>query len=116
MPGNYYVYIFASLSRRMYVGMSNDLMRRTYEHKHKVTDGYSARYHSDRLVYFEHTTDVNAAIAREKQIKKWSRKKKGELIEAMNPGWRDLSEELFPHLPKPAPQVRTVESVTRLGE
>jgi putative endonuclease len=95
MPGNYYVYILASLSRTIYVGVTSDLMRRMYEHRHKRLRGFTAQYNVNRLVYFEHTTDVNAAIAREKQIKKWSRKKKAELIETANAGWVDLAEEWF---------------------
>ncbi|HEX2207022.1 MAG TPA: GIY-YIG nuclease family protein [Longimicrobium sp.] len=116
MPGNYYVYILASLSRTLYIGMSNDLARRMYEHRHKLTGGFSAQYNIDRLVYFEHTTDVNAAIAREKQIKKWSRKRKVELIESLNPGWVDLAEELFPDLPKPEPRDRDATPATKSGE
>jgi putative endonuclease len=104
MSGNYYVYIVASLSRTLYVGVTNDLLRRIYQHRHKLQDGFTARYNVDRLVYFEHGTDVNGAIAREKQIKAWSRKKKAELIDAANPGWADLAEELFPGLSKPGPQ------------
>ncbi|HEU4883377.1 MAG TPA: GIY-YIG nuclease family protein [Longimicrobium sp.] len=116
MPGNYYVYIVASLSRRLYVGMTNDLCRRVYEHRFKLADGFTARYNIHRLVHLEHTTDVNAAIAREKQVKKWSRKKKGELIEAGNPGWVDLSEELFPGLPKAPPQAGAVTLATSSSE
>jgi putative endonuclease len=116
MSGNYYVYIAASLSRTLYVGVTNDLLRRIYEHRHKLQDGFTARYNVDRLVYFEHVTDVNAAIRREKQIKDWSRKKKVRLVEADNPAWRDLAEELFPGLPKPAPQARDVTPATSLRE
>ncbi len=94
MAGNYYVYILASLSRVIYVGMTNDLRRRVYEHKHKLLSGFSARYNVDRLVHLEHATDVNAAIARESEMKGWSRKKKVALIEANNPAWRDLAEEM----------------------
>ena len=116
MSGNYYVYILASLSRTLYVGFTNDLTRRMYEHRHKLQDGFSARYNIDRLVHLEHSTDAKAAIAREKQIKKWSRKKKFELIEAGNPGWVDLADELFPDLPKSAPPAGTVIPVTSQGE
>lgn len=91
---NYYVYIVASLSRTIYVGMTSELPRRIYQHKHKLLGGFTARYNVDRLVYFEHTTDVNAAIAREKQIKSGSRKKRVALIEQNNPGWNDLAEEM----------------------
>jgi putative endonuclease len=95
---NYYVYILASLSRTLYVGITSDLCQRVYQHREKLLGGFTARYDVSRLVYYEHTTDVNAAITRETQIKKWSRKKKVALIEGMNPGWRDLAEELFPEL------------------
>lgn len=91
---NYYVYIVASLSRTIYVGMTNELPRRIQQHKQKLLGGFTARYSVDRLVYFEHTTDVNAAIAREKQVKSWSRKKRVALIEEHNPAWNDLAEEM----------------------
>jgi putative endonuclease len=90
----YYVYIVASVSRTIYVGVTNDLARRMYEHRTKATDGFTAKYNVNRLVWFEGTGDVRAAIAREKQIKRYSRKKKMALIEAANPAWNDLAEEL----------------------
>lgn len=98
MSGNYYVYILASLSRTLYVGVTNDLVRRMYEHRTKRFGGFTAQYNVDRLVHYEHTPDAQAAIAREAQIKKWSRKKKIALIEATNAKWIDLSDELFPGL------------------
>lgn len=116
MAGNYYVYILASLSRTLYVGVTGDLAGRLYQHRYKVLGGFTARYNVDRLVHVEHFTDVNAAIARETEIKKWSRKKKVKLIEAANAGWIDLAEEMFPGLPKPEPQVGGVALGTRLGE
>jgi putative endonuclease len=94
VAGNYYVYILASLSRVIYVGFTGDLRVRIYQHKHKLLGGFSARYNTDRLVYLEHTVDASAAIARESELKKWSRKKKVALIEAQNPAWRDLAEEM----------------------
>ncbi|HEV3052347.1 MAG TPA: GIY-YIG nuclease family protein [Longimicrobium sp.] len=114
--GNYYVYVLASLSRTLYIGVTNDLARRMYEHRHKMTRGFTAQYHIHRLVYFEHTTDVNAAMKREKQIKKWSRKKKAELIESVNAAWLDLSEELFPDLPKVVGQGSGATQALPLGE
>ena len=90
----YYVYIVASVSRTIYVGVTNDLARRMYEHRTNATDGFTAKYNVNRLVWFEDTEDVRAAIAREKQIKRYSRKKKMALIEAENPAWNDLAEEL----------------------
>ena len=74
--------------------MTNNLCRRIYEHKHKILDGFTKRYNVDRLVYYEETNDVWAAIEREKQIKRWRREKKIALIESMNAAWRDLYEEL----------------------
>ncbi len=76
----------------LYTGVTNNLERRVYEHKHKVLQGFTSKYGLTQLVYFEDTIDVNAAIAREKQIKGWLRKKKLTLIESMNPEWKDLSE------------------------
>jgi putative endonuclease len=75
--------------------MTNNLLRRIYEHKNKLMDGFSKKYNIDKLVYFEETNDVMSAIAREKEIKSWARKKKIELIEASNPDWKDLSREWF---------------------
>ena len=92
MEKTYYVYLLASKSRRLYVGVSNNLERRLYEHKHKLVDGFSKSYHIDRLVFFESTNDVRVALEREKEIKKWRREKKIALIETMNPVWEDLSE------------------------
>jgi putative endonuclease len=77
----------------MYVGMTNDLERRLYEHKNKLIEGFTKRYNIDTLVYYEHTTDVFDTIAREKEIKKWRREKKNKLVESMNPQWKDLSKE-----------------------
>jgi putative endonuclease len=89
----FYVYIMASPSRTLYTGMTNDLARRVYEHKHKLVPGFTTRYGVAELVYFEETSDVNSAIAREKQIKGWVRAKKVALIQATNPQWQDLSAE-----------------------
>ncbi|MBW3573026.1 MAG: GIY-YIG nuclease family protein [Gemmatimonadetes bacterium] len=112
MAGNYYVYIMASPSRALYVGVTNDLARRVYQHRHRLHDGFTARYSINRLVYLEHATEVNAAIKREKQIKGWSRKKKTDLIERDNPGWLDLAEELFPGLAKGEPPASSSEPAT----
>ena len=79
----------------MYVGVTNDLARRLYEHKNKLVKGFTSRYNVHKLVYFEQTTDVYAAIAREKEIKAWRREKKNRLIERFNPTWRDLSDDLI---------------------
>jgi putative endonuclease len=92
---SYYVYIMASRSRVLYTGVTNELQRRVYQHKHHLLSGFTSRYNVTRLVHFEETADVNAAIAREKQIKGWLRKKKVALIEEANPDWKDLSEGWF---------------------
>ena len=89
----YYVYIMTNRSKTLYIGVTNNLQRRMYEHKHHLMTGFTSKYDLTRLVYFEETSDVNIAIAREKQIKGWLRAKKVALIESMNPDWRDLSEE-----------------------
>ena len=78
-------------ARTLYIGVTNDLRRRVYEHKHKTLAGFTAKYNINNLVYFEMTSDVRAAIAREKQFKRWRREKKIFLIEQMNPTWADLS-------------------------
>ena len=94
MRSHYFVYLLASKSRTLYVGVTNDLSRRMYEHKQGLVRGFSWKYNVDRLVYFESTSDVLAAIAREKQIKGWRRTKKVTLIESANPDWKDLTEEV----------------------
>ena len=90
---NYRVYIMASKSRVIYIGMTNNLGRRVYEHQHDLIDGFSKRYRCHRLVYFESYDRVENAIAREKQLKRWNRAKKIFLIERLNPTWEDLSAE-----------------------
>ena len=94
MPKQFYVYIMSSKSRVIYVGMTNDLKRRVYQHKQKLVEGFTQKYNVTMLMYYETTSDVRAAIAREKQIKGWRREKKTELIESANPKWKDLSEEI----------------------
>ncbi len=90
MPA-YYVYIMTNRSRTLYVGMTNDLPRRVWEHKHRVVPGFTARYHCTDLVYCDVMSDVNAARSREKQLKGWTRARKVALIESANPMWADLS-------------------------
>jgi putative endonuclease len=93
---NYYVYILTNWDgKRMYVGMTNDLERRMYEHKNHSVPGFTQKYNVDRLVHFEHCSDVNAAIAREKEIKGWRRQKKNALVQSANPDWRDLAGDWF---------------------
>jgi putative endonuclease len=89
----YFVYIMTNMSGTLYTGVTNDLRRRVYQHRNKLVEGFTKRYNITRLVYFETTTDIRAAIAREKQIKGWRRSKKIALIESMNPEWRDLAED-----------------------
>lgn len=91
----YYVYIMTNKSKTLYIGMTNNLARRVYEHKNKLVDGFTKRYNITSLVYFETTSDVNSAIKREKQIKNWHRQWKINLINSMNPEWRDLSLDWF---------------------
>ena len=88
---NYYVYMLTNASRTLYVGVTNDLERRLHEHKIGLVPGFTKKYNIDWLVYYEQSSDVEAARAREKQIKAWRRSKKVALIETMNPRWRDLS-------------------------
>ena len=90
---SYYVYIMTNRSGTLYIGITNNLIRRAYEHKNKLIDGFTKKYNINRLVYFEETSDVYSAISREKQIKGWIRKKKIELIEKANPKFIDLSED-----------------------
>jgi putative endonuclease len=79
----------------LYTGITNNLERRVYEHQYHLFDGFTKKYKIGKLVYFEETNDINAAISREKQIKGWVRKKKIALIESINPHWKDLCEDFF---------------------
>jgi putative endonuclease len=88
----YYVYLLTNWNNRViYLGVTNNLERRLYEHKNKLVKGFTEKYNVNKLVYFEETQDVTAAIAREKEIKKWRREKKNQLVNRMNPNWKDLS-------------------------
>ena len=93
---NYYVYILTNVTgTTMYVGITRDLVRRMYEHRHKLDPGsFTAKYDVHKLVYFECTNDVNSAIEREKQIKGWNRARKNKLVESRNPRWEDLYESI----------------------
>ena len=88
----YYVYILASKSRTLYTGVTNNLERRVIEHRRKLVPGFTARYNINRLVYYEAGGNIEAMIAREKQIKAWGRMKKIALIESKNRDWKDLSD------------------------
>ena len=94
----YYVYILANNTNvAIYTGVTKDIVRRVYEHRHELDPkSFTAKYEIHKLVYFEETNDVRAAIDREKQIKSWKRAKKNQLIEAINPGWVDLYPSLLP--------------------
>ena len=95
----YYVYILTNKSNSvMYVGVTNDLKRRIYEHKNELMDGFTKRYHVNKLVYYEQSKDIKNAISREKRLKGLLRIKKNELVESKNPQWEDLSINLFPGL------------------
>ena len=91
----YYVYFLTNLNNNvLYVGVTNDLKRRVYEHKNGLTEGFTKKYHVHKLVYYEMCEEIEAAIFREKQIKAGSRKRKNELVNSFNPGWEDLWDQL----------------------
>lgn len=104
----YFVYLLTNWNNNvMYISMTNDLVRRVYEHKTKAVKGFTEKYNVNRLVYFEETSDVHAAIAREKEIKKWRREKKNALVIQANPEWCDLGDDLgLPCHPEPCPERR----------
>jgi len=91
----YYVYIMSNNSKILYIGVTDNLTRRVYEHKNKLLEGFTKRYNLTKLVYYEVTNDINAAIRREKQLKNWHREWKINLIESVNKEWKDLAEEFF---------------------
>ena len=89
----YFIYIMTNRSETLYTGVTNNLEQRVVQHKKGSIPGFTSRYKITRLLYFESTSDVHAALGREKQIKSWSRKRKLDLIASANPEWRDLSQE-----------------------
>jgi putative endonuclease len=90
----YFVYILTNKSNKvLYIGVSNNLERRMYEHKNKMIDGFTKRYNLTKLIYLEETSDIRSAIEREKQLKNWHRDWKIKLINNFNPEWKDLSIE-----------------------
>ena len=92
----YYVYIMASKRNgTLYIGATNDLIKRVFQHKNNLADGFTKKYGVHTLVYYETTNDINSALIREKQLKKWNRKWKLELIEKDNPEWNDLANEYY---------------------
>ncbi|MBQ9762057.1 MAG: GIY-YIG nuclease family protein [Oscillospiraceae bacterium] len=94
---HYYVYILTNSNKNViYTGVTNDLIRRVYEHKHHLDKGsFTDIYNVEKLVYYEETNDIKSAIEREKQIKGWNRKHKNKLVESKNPQWVDLYEGLL---------------------
>jgi putative endonuclease len=93
---NYYVYMMTNkIHTVLYTGVTSALETRNAQHKRKAIKGFTSKYNVQKLVYFEYTNDVYSAIAREKQIKGWARKKKDALVSSVNPGWKDLSEEWY---------------------
>ena len=92
----YYVYILASQRNgTLYIGVKNDLLRRVYQHETDQVEGFTSKYEVHQLVYYEECGDIHAAIAREKQLKKWNRQWEMNLIEKSNPNWRDLYYDLL---------------------
>jgi putative endonuclease len=92
----YYVYILTNVTNKvLYIGITNDLVRRIYEHKNKMVVGFSSKYNLTKLVFYETTKDINAALDREKQLKNWHREWKTNLINQFNPKWNDLSRDFF---------------------
>ena len=90
-----YIYIITNTYHTtLYIGVTNNLIRRVYEHKHKMVKGFSNTYNLNKLIYYEQYTNITKAIEREKQLKKWTRKWKECLIEKQNPSWRDLYGEI----------------------
>ena len=95
MKERFYVYILSSLHNRVpYIGITSDLVKRVYEHKSRLVEGFTKKYNVDRLVYYEVYDDVEEAIKRERNMKEWQRNWKVKRIEKMNPGWNDLYEEI----------------------
>jgi len=95
MDRKYYVYIMTNKNNTcLYTGVTNDLKRRVYEHKEKMTKGFTKKYNINKLVYYEVCDDAYNAITREKQIKAGSRQRKNELVKSMNISWRDLYDEI----------------------
>ena len=91
----YYVYILTNKTNYVtYIGVTNDLEKRVYQHKNDIIEGFTKKYRVHKLVYYEYTTDIRAAIAREKQLKGWNRAKKIALVNTTNHSWRDLSEDI----------------------
>ncbi|MBW4478131.1 MAG: GIY-YIG nuclease family protein [Tolypothrix brevis GSE-NOS-MK-07-07A] len=96
MSEQYYIYLMTNKDNTvLYTGVTNDLIKRVYEHKEKLIAGFTSKYNVNKLVYYEIFTDINNAIARERQIKAGSRQKKIDLVNRMNPEWCDLYDDLL---------------------
>ena len=96
MGRSYFIYFLTNFTNKvLYVGVTNNLKRRLYEHKNDLVEGFTKKYRAHKLVYFEETGDVNAALSREKEIKAWRREKKNHLVNENNPEWLDLSDGWF---------------------
>ena len=94
MSKTYYIYLITNWNNKvLYTGVTNNLEKRVYQHNNKLIKGFTEKYNVNKLVYFEQTTDINSAIVREKEIKKWRREKKNKLVESKNKSWDDLSEQ-----------------------
>jgi putative endonuclease len=91
----YFIYIITNKTGTLYIGLTNNIKKRIYEHKNKLIEGFTKKYNIDRLLYFETFRDMDSAIAREKTLKGWLRKKKLELIRDSNPEWKDISEKWY---------------------
>jgi len=95
---NFYVYIITNKTNKvLYIGVTNNLERRIYEHKNKLVPGFTQKYNINKLIHFEHFDNINDAIRREKQLKKWNRKWKEDLINENNPEWNNLHKEISDH-------------------
>ena len=97
----YFTYIMGSLSGTLYIGVTSNIEKRVFQHRYHLTEGFTDKYDVSRLLYCESYDDVYKAIAREKQLKGWSRAKKTVLIEAVNPHWLDLAKDWYPWMEKP---------------
>lgn len=92
----YYIYVVSNKSNStIYIGVTSNIIKRVYEHKNKLVDGFTEKYNCNKLVYYELFEDPESAINREKQLKKWRRDKKNQLIEKLNPAWKDLYDEII---------------------
>ena len=96
MEHKYFVYILTNWNNKVvYIGVTNNLVRRTYEHKNKLTEGFTKKYNLNKIVYYEEYSDIRIAISREKELKKWRREKKNKLVESINKDWEDLSRDFM---------------------